>query len=245
MHTSFMIGSDLLFDSRNMICHSINDGKEINLSGVKGRCLKCLMANTQQEVTTKKQIFDEVWGQFGLSASDNTLLQTIYALRRDLKDMGMTDLIITHPRLGYQINPLYIITPIAEPEYESTPSPQEAHHAYSEPEPDVLQVNLHSSHSGLYSKMKGTQTGITICLTLHRLGIIVVSFILLILLMSLLLVCFLSKNDEFIISTKKIPSSPFINTIQSEEYFLLSCEHEKSYNMVTKEFQNYHCSKIN
>lgn len=114
MVTSFMIGNDLLFDTSEMVLHHLKDGESIHLSGVKGRCLKCLISHTQQDITTKKQICDEVWGQFGLFASDSTLLQTIYALRRDLRDIEMTDLIVTHPRLGYQINPAYSVTPVAE-----------------------------------------------------------------------------------------------------------------------------------
>lgn len=114
MCTSFMIGTDILFDSSSMVFHNLKNSEDINLAGVKGRCLKCLILHTQHEIITKKQLFDEVWGQFGLFSSDSALLQTIYALRRDLKDTGMNDLIITHPRLGYQINPIYEILPVTE-----------------------------------------------------------------------------------------------------------------------------------
>lgn len=55
MVTSFMIGNDLLFDTSEMVLHHLKDGESIHLSGVKGRCLKCLISHTQQDITTKSK----------------------------------------------------------------------------------------------------------------------------------------------------------------------------------------------
>ena len=166
MVTSFMIGNDLLFDTSEMVLHHLKDGESIHLSGVKGRCLKCLISHTQQDITTKKQICDEVWGQFGLFASDSTLLQTIYALRRDLRDIEMTDLIVTHPRLGYQINPAYSVTPVAELGAEKNePAATEVFSCPSDT--DIL-----SAHYEIQKKTEGKKTDVAVNLSLHKARVI-------------------------------------------------------------------------
>jgi DNA-binding winged helix-turn-helix (wHTH) protein len=109
MLSGFIINAVLFFDAKNFHLLHIDKGEIANLSGVKGRCLLCLLNNKTGEATSKKELFSEVWEKYGLYANDNSLLQTIYSLRKELNEVGLKDFVITKPRLGYQINHAYHI----------------------------------------------------------------------------------------------------------------------------------------
>jgi DNA-binding winged helix-turn-helix (wHTH) protein len=222
MNTSFMLGSELVFDSHNMIFHDLKSGKDINLSGVKGRCLMCLINHSDSGVISKKQLFDEVWEQFGLYVSDNNLLQTIYALRRDLKAIGASDLIMTHPRLGYQINPTYLISPYLK----LPPDDADSHvdeNLLVERNDDVLELGVENTHSEVESKLAFRHVGLKAKLTIHGRKAIVFIIIILSVLMCTLLSVFICDrvtllnnnnvecaSDVFIIENASLPKKSLI-----------------------------------
>ncbi|WP_187433167.1 winged helix-turn-helix domain-containing protein, partial [Serratia marcescens] len=117
-------------------------------------------------VISKKQLFDDVWEQFGLYVSDNNLLQTIYALRRDLKAIGASDLILTHPRLGYQINPIYLISPYLKLPPDDADCPADEN-LLVERNDDVLELGVENTHSEVESKLAFHHSGLKAKLTIH------------------------------------------------------------------------------
>ena len=222
MNSSFLLGSEWVFDSHNMIIHDSKSGKNINVSGVKGRCLSCLITHSEQGIISKKQLFDEVWEKFGLYVSDNNLLQTIYALRRDLKTIGATDLIMTHPRLGYQINPAYLISPISEPPQMDTP-PHVHEKLLDEIEEDVLTLDVYNTQSEIECKIARKQSALKATLTLHGKKLIVISLVIFSVVLSSLLTLSLCDNVDlikdngslcadnlFIVENMSVPKNPLI-----------------------------------
>jgi len=109
MKDNFMINGDIFFDANNFtLCNKLNDSR-CCLAGVKGRCFLLLLSSKDDELITKRQLHFEVWEKFGFYSNDNCLLQTIYSLRKELRKIGLDDIILTLPRLGYRINPCYHI----------------------------------------------------------------------------------------------------------------------------------------
>lgn len=113
MNGKFIINNIICFDADNFTVSRINNKECRCLAGVKGRCLLLLLEAKDHEVTTKKQLHFAVWEKFGFYSNDNCLLQTIYSLRKELKQLGLEDIILTSPRVGYKINPRYDINNIS------------------------------------------------------------------------------------------------------------------------------------
>lgn len=114
MNSKFIINNIICFDADDFTVTSITNNTCRCLAGVKGRCLLVLLESKDNEVTTKKQLHFDVWEKFGFYSNDNCLLQTIYSLRKELKQLGLEDIILTSPRLGYKINPNYEISILSE-----------------------------------------------------------------------------------------------------------------------------------
>ncbi|WP_159567657.1 winged helix-turn-helix domain-containing protein [Budvicia diplopodorum] len=121
MPLGFIINDDIFFNDEMLTMQQINKGKLTNLFGVRGRCLLCLL-NHHEQIISKKTLYSEVWEQFGLCVSDNTLLQTIYVLRKELNDIDLDSLILTVPRLGYKISSKYKIRKITDDEVSLWPN---------------------------------------------------------------------------------------------------------------------------
>ncbi|WP_052184373.1 winged helix-turn-helix domain-containing protein [Rahnella aquatilis] len=110
MNNKFIINDIICFDADDFTVTCMNDDSCRCLAGVKGRCFQVLLESNNNEVITKKQLHFSVWEKFGFYSNDNCLLQTIYSLRKELKQLGLDDIILTSPRVGYKINPNYEVS---------------------------------------------------------------------------------------------------------------------------------------
>ncbi|WP_330984785.1 MULTISPECIES: winged helix-turn-helix domain-containing protein [Enterobacterales] len=238
-----MIGNDLLFDSNCMRFCNLTKGDDICLPGVKGRCFKCLVVHSREGLATRKQLFEEVWGDFGLCVSDSSLLQTIYALRRDLKDFGIHDLIITHPRLGYQINPAYEILPVHKPPGDTpsltAPAPAPAPRV---DEPDSLKVELINKHNETERISSKTQTGISATLVLHGRKVLVIILFLLIGFVFFVLSYLIRKTEHYHYRQNGDEGDVYI--IQSPGSSLSSCRCVNNKQMGTVDIQGCICERV-
>lgn len=110
MLNGFIINNNMLFDSEQFTLYALHKGKIATLSGTKGRCMLCLLSHHHNnEISTKKALFYDIWEKHGLFSTDSCLLQTVYSLRKDLNQIGLTSFVTTQPRLGYSISPSYYI----------------------------------------------------------------------------------------------------------------------------------------
>lgn len=115
MNNKFVINDTICFNTNDFTITYMNDSTCLrSLVGVKGRCLQVLLESKDNEVITKKQLHYSIWEKFGFYSNDNCLLQTIYTLRKELKQLDLEDIILTSPRVGYKINPKYKVYTVGE-----------------------------------------------------------------------------------------------------------------------------------
>ncbi|WP_411751942.1 winged helix-turn-helix domain-containing protein [Serratia sp. (in: enterobacteria)] len=73
---------------------------EIVLTTPANNCLQILLKN-KPEITTQKELFEEVWEKYGIPINTNTLYQNIAMIRKAFRQLGLEeDIIITIPRRG-------------------------------------------------------------------------------------------------------------------------------------------------
>ncbi|WP_447881983.1 winged helix-turn-helix domain-containing protein [Serratia fonticola] len=77
-----------------------NKHDEIVLTTPANNCLQILLKN-KPEITTQKELFEEVWEKYGIPINTNTLYQNIAMIRKAFRQLGLEeDIIITIPRRG-------------------------------------------------------------------------------------------------------------------------------------------------
>ncbi len=80
-----------------------------------------IIEHAGNEVIERQELTTALWGSRGNYVNDANLTQILYLIRKDLKSLGIHDLLITIPRQGIQVNDLIPI--------ESTDTNQPAAHS--------------------------------------------------------------------------------------------------------------------
>jgi DNA-binding winged helix-turn-helix (wHTH) protein len=87
---------------------------EIILTTPANNCLQILLKN-KPEITTQKELFEEVWEKYGIPINPNTLYQNIAMIRRAFRQLGIEeDVIVTIPRRGMLVADTVEITEYEE-----------------------------------------------------------------------------------------------------------------------------------
>ncbi len=87
---------------------------EIILTTPANNCLLILLKN-KPEITTQKELFEEVWEKYGIPINTNTLYQNIAMIRKAFRQLGIEEeIIVTIPRRGMFVAEKVDITEYAE-----------------------------------------------------------------------------------------------------------------------------------
>lgn len=100
---------------------------EISLAPTANRLLNILISH-QGSVLQREELLEQVWDNYGLKSSNNSLNQYVSMLRRNFADLGLEEMsIVTVPRVGFMFSQdLQVVTESTEPA--------------SPPAPDVIQT---------------------------------------------------------------------------------------------------------
>jgi DNA-binding winged helix-turn-helix (wHTH) protein len=91
-----------------------NKHDEIVLTTPANNCLQILLKN-KPEITSQKELFEEVWEKYGIPINPNTLYQNIAMIRRAFRQLGIEeDIIVTIPRRGMLVADTVEITEYEE-----------------------------------------------------------------------------------------------------------------------------------
>lgn len=86
------------------------EGFSLLLNVPASRCLSLLIQH-KGEIVSQEHFFREVWHQYGMNVSPNTLYQNISILRRSLDKCGLsTEIILTVPRKGFTLSSSVVIS---------------------------------------------------------------------------------------------------------------------------------------
>ncbi len=87
----------------------ILDSKESTISLLKPTCrLLSILVRNNKILISRERLLNEVWGDYGLKASNNNLNNYISMLRKAFASLGEDNIVITQPRLGFRFTALKI-----------------------------------------------------------------------------------------------------------------------------------------
>ncbi len=116
----YKINNTILFrDDDGLIWIEEDEESRYNLTATTSRLLAFLLQK-QGEVLTRELILTQVWDNYGLRSSNNSLNKYISDLRCILRNLGCEEeVILTLPRVGFKISENINITLITKPYIES------------------------------------------------------------------------------------------------------------------------------
>lgn len=112
----YIFNENCIFSEENSEIENRGNARKIKMTPMRARCLSLLIAKRAEKVIDKGTIATELWGERGQYVSDANLTQLLYLLRKDLRDVGIDNFIITVPRMGIRVNQEILITAVAAPQ---------------------------------------------------------------------------------------------------------------------------------
>ena len=122
---TYIINHDCIFNERKYELRNITNSMVVRMTAMRARCLSFIIEHAENEVIERQELTTALWGSRGNYVNDANLTQILYLIRKDLKSLGIHDLLITIPRQGIQVNDL---SPI-----ESTDTNQPVTHSLFSP----------------------------------------------------------------------------------------------------------------
>ncbi|MFW0764386.1 winged helix-turn-helix domain-containing protein [Trabulsiella odontotermitis] len=113
----YILNENFIFSEESLEIENRDNARKIKMTPMRARCLSLLIEKRAEKVIDKGTITAELWGVRGQFVSDANLTQLLYLLRKDLRDVGINDFIITVPRIGLRVNQETRITAVAAPLY--------------------------------------------------------------------------------------------------------------------------------
>lgn len=106
----------MFFIINDKILYNENDGelmmlesKESLIPLLKPTCrLLSILVRNNNILISRERLLNEVWGEYGLKASNNNLNNYISMLRKAFASLGEDNIVITQPRLGFRFTALKI-----------------------------------------------------------------------------------------------------------------------------------------
>lgn len=104
MSSKIILNHHVIYDKSSGTLSDIEGKKdEIVLTTPANNCLMILLKN-RPDITTQKELFEEVWEKYGIPINSNTLYQNVAMIRRAFRQLGIEDdVIVTIPRRGMLI----------------------------------------------------------------------------------------------------------------------------------------------
>lgn len=104
----FIINDKIVYnENKGEIMIADNEGSIIPLLKPTCRLLSILVRNNKVLIS-RERLLNEVWGDYGLKASNNNLNNYISMLRKAFASLGEDNIVITQPRLGFRFTALKI-----------------------------------------------------------------------------------------------------------------------------------------
>jgi len=118
----YLINQDCVFDEAAQELRLLKSAKTIKMTAMRSRCLNLLLEHADGNIIDKKMITQSLWGERGQFVSDANLTQLLYLLRKDLRDVGLSDFFVTVPRIGIRVNDTFLVEqiPTQQPAQELT-----------------------------------------------------------------------------------------------------------------------------
>ncbi|MGL5700183.1 MAG: winged helix-turn-helix domain-containing protein [Kluyvera sp.] len=109
---TYLINEICIYSAGKYELRTKTSSQVIKMTAMRAKCLTFIIENAHQGIIERQKIATELWGSRSHFVNDANLTQILYLIRRDLKALGISDLFITVPRQGIQVNTEIAIKPI-------------------------------------------------------------------------------------------------------------------------------------
>jgi len=105
--TKVHITTNIEYDMKNRT-FTCRHHDNLTLTHTQSRCFEAFLQTESGQALHKDDLIALLWGKCNRHFNyEPALIQKIYLLRKALSSIGLTDIIVTIPRFGYQINENY------------------------------------------------------------------------------------------------------------------------------------------
>ncbi|MFG6657025.1 transcriptional regulator [Scandinavium sp. M-37] len=120
MH-KYIINHQCVFNEQQNELRNVSNSLVIKMTAMRANCLRFMIEHAERGIIDRQALTNELWGERGKYVNDANLTQMIYLIRKDLKAIGISDLLVTVPRRGIQVNSGIAIEKV-EITHRSTPA---------------------------------------------------------------------------------------------------------------------------
>lgn len=113
----FIINKRIKYNEHEGTLQDVDDVSNSILLAKPACRLLSIFVRNNENLVYRKQLLDEVWGDFGLKATDSNLNNYISGLRKTLASFNENDMIITYPRKGFKFSAENIIRQVISSEF--------------------------------------------------------------------------------------------------------------------------------
>ncbi|MDX6020133.1 winged helix-turn-helix domain-containing protein [Scandinavium sp. V105_16] len=103
MH-KYIINHQCVFNEQQNELRNLSNSLVIKMTAMRANCLRFMIEHAERGIIDRQALTNELWGERGKFVNDANLTQMIYLIRKDLKAIGISDLLVTVPRRGIQVN---------------------------------------------------------------------------------------------------------------------------------------------
>ena len=101
---TYLINNHCIFNEGKYELKNTTNSQIIKMTAMRAKCLGFIIEHAHTGIIDRRQLSNALWGSRSEFVNDANLTQIIYLIRKDLNTMGISDLIITIPRQGVQVN---------------------------------------------------------------------------------------------------------------------------------------------
>ncbi|MBU9818413.1 winged helix-turn-helix domain-containing protein [Rahnella sp. BCC 1045] len=112
--TSYLINHKYLYNESTKEITKIHSNKKLKLTFMRAHCLSYIVQHAQDDVISKEELSQAIWGTRSQFTSETSLTQILYLIRRDLKTIGIDKLFMTVPKVGVTVNKEVVIVPLCK-----------------------------------------------------------------------------------------------------------------------------------
>lgn len=105
----FILNKRIKYNEHEGTLQDVDDTSNSVLLAKPACRLLSIFVRNNESLVYRKQLLDEVWGDFGLKATDSNLNNYISGLRKTLASFNEIDMIITFPKKGFKFSAKSIV----------------------------------------------------------------------------------------------------------------------------------------
>lgn len=91
---TYIINSNCIYNEGKYELRTVSNSQVIKMTAMRAKCLSFIIENAHLEIIERQKITTALWGSRSHYVNDANLTQILYLIRRDLKALGINNLLL-------------------------------------------------------------------------------------------------------------------------------------------------------